>query len=59
MGAGNPDAGAWMDDPKNWSRAFGQDLPAGVNVIHSYYWESDHFTYEYGCYFEIEASPEW
>jgi hypothetical protein len=52
-------AGTWEDDPKNWRRAFNEEPPAGVNVVHSKYWRSDHFTYEYIYYFEVEATPEW
>lgn len=28
-------------------------------MIHSYYWESDHFTHEYIYFFEVKASAEW
>ena len=56
---GNPNAGTWEDDPQNWNRAFGQDPPVGVSVVHSYYWESDHFTHEYIYFFEVKASQEW
>ena len=52
-------AGTWEDDPKNWNRAFNEDLPAQVKVIHSKYWRSNHFTEEFTYYFEIEATPEW
>ena len=53
------DAGTWEDDPNNWHRAFGEDSPQDVSVVHSYYWGSDHFTHEYICYFEVQASPSW
>lgn len=56
---GNPNAGTWEDDPQNWNRAFRQNTPADVSVVHSYYWESDHFTYEYIYFFEVKASQEW
>ena len=56
---GNPNAGTWHDDPKNWNRAFGQDPPEGVSVVHSYYWESDHFTHEFIYFFEVKASHQW
>jgi hypothetical protein len=52
-------AGTWEDDPKNWFRAFNEEQPPVVKVIHSKYWRSDHFTYEFDYYFEIEATPEW
>jgi hypothetical protein len=53
------DAGTWEDDPKNWRRAFGEDPPQDVSVVHSYYWGSDHFTHEFIYFFEVEASPTW
>lgn len=52
-------AGNWEDDPKNWYRAFNEEQPAQVKVIHSKYWRSNHFTYEFIYYFEVEATPEW
>lgn len=56
---GNPNTGTWEDDPQNWNRAFRQDPPADVSIVHSYYWESDHFTHEYIYFFEVKASQEW
>jgi hypothetical protein len=52
-------AGTWEDDPQNWYRAFGEQKPPQVQVIHSKYWRSDHFTYECIYYFEVKATPEW
>lgn len=52
-------AGTWEDDPQNWYRAFHENLPAEVKVVHSKYWRSNHFTYEFDYYFEVEATPEW
>src|SRR5438105_11071242 len=52
-------AGTWEDDPKNWYRAFNEEQPAQVKVVHSKYWRSNHFTYEFIYYFEVEATPEW
>ena len=52
-------AGTWEDDPKNWYRAFNEKQPAEVKVVHSKYWRSNHFTYEYIYYFEVEATPAW
>jgi len=53
------DAGTWEDDPKNWHRAFGEDPPEDVSVVHSYYWGSDHFTHEFIFFFEVKASATW
>ena len=52
-------AGTWQDDPKNWYRAFNEEQPAEVKVVHSRYWRSDHFTVEFTYYFEVQATPEW
>jgi hypothetical protein len=52
-------AGTWEDDPKNWFRAFNEQTPPDVQVLHSKYWKSDHFTYEYIYFFEISATPGW
>lgn len=52
-------AGTWENDPKNWFRAFNEDQPSDVKVIHSKYWKSNHFTDEFIYYFEVEATPEW
>ena len=51
-------AGTWEDDPKNWYRAFNEEQPAEVKVVHSKYWRSDHFTLEFTYYFEVQATPE-
>ena len=49
-------SGSWDDDPKNWSRAFdGQKPPLEVNITHSRYWRSPHFTYEAEYFFEFSA----
>jgi len=52
-------AGTWEDDPKDLNRAFNEDKPTQVKVIHSKYWKSNHFTDEHIYYFEVEAAPEW
>jgi hypothetical protein len=52
-------AGTWEDDPGNWRRAFDEEQPAQVKVVHSKYWRSNHFTYEFIYYFEVKATPEW
>ena len=57
-----PDAsrvGTWEDDPKNWYRAFNEEQPGEVKVVHSKYWKSAHFTEEHIYYFEVAATSEW
>ena len=51
-------AGAWDDDPGNWSRAFDSTKPPGVNVLHSKYRRSPHWSYEFEYFFAIEPEAE-
>jgi len=52
-------SGTWNDDPKNWRRAFGEDRPKSVRVLHSQYWRTAHFPGdEFGWYFELKVAPE-
>jgi hypothetical protein len=46
-------AGTWEDDPGNWKRAFHSTKPGEVVVIHSKYWRSSHWSYEFQYFFEI------
>ncbi|HEY1528523.1 MAG TPA: hypothetical protein VGH51_20035 [Candidatus Angelobacter sp.] len=48
--------GEWVDDKENFKRVFDFEKPAEVQVIHSYYWKSPHWTVEYRYYMEIDAS---
>jgi len=50
---GNFVSGTWEDDPKNWERAFRSAKPPDVIVVHSKYWRSPHFTYEFQYFFEV------
>jgi len=52
-------SGTWKDDPENWGRVFGQDAPEKVEVVHSHFWKSAHFTYEFIAYFEIKTDEEF
>jgi hypothetical protein len=45
-------SGTWEDDNKNWTRAYNQPLPDSINLIHSWYWRSPHWTLEQALYFE-------
>jgi hypothetical protein len=48
----------WEDDPKNWSRAFHSVKPPEVTVVHSKYWRSRHWSYEFQYFFEIAPNAE-
>lgn len=49
-------SGTWVDDPKNWERAFGYSKPKDVTVEKSIYWRSPHFTYEAGFHFLVRSN---
>jgi hypothetical protein len=46
-------SGTWVDDPKNFQRAWGQSAPSDVQIRHSWYWRSAHFTREEAYYFQF------
>jgi hypothetical protein len=46
-------SGTWNDDPENWHRAFRSTRPSDVVVVHSRYWRSPHWSYEFEYFFEI------
>ncbi len=45
-------AGSWLDDPKNWERAFDTRVPSDTTVLHSSYTRYPHWTYEETYYFK-------
>jgi hypothetical protein len=57
------ESGKWEDDARNWKRAMGYAKPKDIEVVHSLYWRSPHFTREDGWTFQIKApasfSKEW
>jgi len=52
-GCGYVKAGTWEDDPENWNRALRSTKPPEVEVMHSRYWRSPHWSYEFEYFFEI------
>jgi hypothetical protein len=56
-------SGTWIDDSGNWKRAFGRPQPKELQVVHSIYWRTPHFTREDGWTFQIKSPPsiykEW
>jgi hypothetical protein len=58
-GCGYFSSGTWEDDPNNWSRAFKSTKPDDVLVLHSKYWRSPHWTYEFQYFFEIERNDKF
>lgn len=51
-------SGTWEDDSKNWERIYDQEKPDNVNVIHSWYWRSSHWSYEYEFYIETDSNKQ-
>lgn len=58
-GCGYVKAGTWNDDPENWSRAFQSAKPPGVQIAHSRYWRSAHWSLEFEYFFEIERNEDF
>lgn len=54
--AGCGPAGTWVDDAGNWRRAFASDRPGDVEVVHSKYWRSPHFTREFQYFFHLRRN---
>ncbi len=53
------ESGTWKDDSKNWKRIFGIAKPASVTVVHSWFWRSAHFTYEYEYFIQVAANDDF
>jgi len=56
VSAGCHPAGTWRDDERNWQRAFRSTKPADVVVVHSQFWRSAHWTYEFEYFFHIKSN---
>lgn len=55
--AGCHASGTWSDDPKNYQRAWGH-APSDLQVRHSWYWRSPHFSREEAYYFQFAKNAE-
>jgi hypothetical protein len=51
-------SGAWVDDQKNFARAWGYSKPDEINMVHSWYWRSAHFTREESYFFQFKWHDE-
>jgi hypothetical protein len=51
-------SGTWVDDPNNFQRAWGQSAPRDLQILHSWYWRSAHFTREEALYFQFARHEE-
>jgi hypothetical protein len=48
--------GTWVDDSGNFKRIFGFDKPFDVEIRHSYYWKSAHWSTEYRYFVALRGS---
>jgi hypothetical protein len=53
------ESGTWKDDSKNWKRIFHASKPPDVTVIHSLFWRSPHFTYEFEYFLQIQKNDDF
>jgi hypothetical protein len=51
--------GTWVDDEGNFKRIFGFDKPTDVQIQHSYYWKSPHWSTEYQYFIALRGSPKF
>jgi hypothetical protein len=51
--------GTWVDDSRNFERVFGFSKPHDVDVIHSYYWKSPHWSTEYRYFIALQPSSKF
>jgi hypothetical protein len=52
------ESGTWADDAKNWKRIFRVEKPKDITVLHSWFWRSPHFTYEYEYYLQVRKNAD-
>ena len=55
-GCGYLDGGHWEDDPGNWQRAFFESKPAGIELLHSRYMNTAHWTDEFEYFFVLRGN---
>jgi hypothetical protein len=52
------ESGTWTDDARNWKRIFREPKPDDIKVVHSWFWRSPHFTYEFEYYVQIRKHDD-
>ena len=52
------ESGTWKDDARNWKRIFREAKPDHITVVHSWFWRSPHFTYEYEYYLHVQKHAD-
>jgi hypothetical protein len=53
------ESGTWQDDPKNFDRVFRTSQPKDVVVVHSRFWRSPHWTYEFEYFIQIQPNDKF
>lgn len=48
------ESGTWKDDARNWKRIFRVAKPDDITVVHSWFWRSPHFTYEFEYFLQVQ-----
>ncbi len=59
QGCGYFFAGSWEDDPNNWIRAYNQEKPDDIQIVHSYFERFAHWSYEFDFYIQIQPNSEF
>jgi hypothetical protein len=57
--AGCHEAGTWQDDAKNFQRIFRVSQPKDVTVVHSRFWRSPHWSYEFEYFVQIQRNENF
>jgi hypothetical protein len=57
--AGCHESGTWSDDNKNWKRIFRVAKPSDITVVHSQFWRSPHFTYEFRYFLWVRKHEDF
>lgn len=57
--AGCHRSGTWQDDSKNFQRIFRVPQPKDVAVVHSRFWRSPHWTYEFEYFIQIQHNDDF
>ena len=53
------ESGTWKDGARNWKRIFRVAKPDDITVVHSWFWRSPHFTYEYEYYLQVQKHADF
>lgn len=57
--AGCHESGKWQDDSKNYQRIFGEPKPKDLTVVHSQFWRSPHWSYEFEYFVQVKRNDDF